>query len=180
MMKRQLWRSKEGLKGAPPVIFVFPQGGEQFTTRKAQLGVQRHPTTRGDGVLVQLAARAPPFLPYLNGRVLIPGHSCLSGRLIPNSPGSSVQQPPSTFSAQQMRPPNIAIWHFVSASSLFPQLLSSLTARCTLVSTCCQFVSVTAADLVLHVPLHRDPLLVRPLVIEVLVTVGLGKRSWFG
>ena len=79
-----------------------------------------------------------------------------------------------------MRPPNIAIWHFVSASSLFPQLLSSLTARCTLVSTCCQFVSVTAADLVLHVPLHRDPLLVRPLVIEVLVTVGLGKRSWFG
>ena len=38
-----------GLKGSPTVIFVFPQGGEQFTTRKAQLGVQRHPTTRGWG-----------------------------------------------------------------------------------------------------------------------------------
>ena len=42
-------RSKEGLKGAPTVIFVFPQGGEQFTTRKAHPGVQRHPTTRGWG-----------------------------------------------------------------------------------------------------------------------------------
>ena len=84
-------RAYGGLKGSPTVIFVFPQGGEQFTTRKAQLGVQRHPTTRGDVVLVQLAARVPPFLPYLNGRVLIPGHSCLSGRLIPNSPGSTVQ-----------------------------------------------------------------------------------------
>ena len=52
-----------GLKGSPTVIFVFPQGGEQFTTRKAQLGVQRHPTPRGDVVLVQLAARVPPFLP---------------------------------------------------------------------------------------------------------------------
>ena len=42
-------RSKEGLKGLPTVIFVFPQGGEQFTTRKAHPGVQRHPTTRGWG-----------------------------------------------------------------------------------------------------------------------------------
>ena len=60
-----------------------------------------------------------------------------------------------------MRPPNIAIWHFVSASSLFPQpLLSFLAARRrTLVSTCRQFVSVTAAllsVLVLDVLLADD------------------------
>ena len=78
-----------------------------------------------------------------------------------------------------MRPPNIAIWHFVSASSLFPQLLLSFLAarRRTLVSTCRQFVSVTAAVLSLLVLPHPDlPLAL--LVIEALVTVGLGKRSW--
>lgn len=72
--------------------------------------------------------------------------------------------------------------YFVSASSLFPQpLLSFLAARRrTLVSTCRQFVSVTAAVLTVLVLPHPDLPLARPLVIEVLVTVGLGKRSWFG
>ena len=95
-----------GLKGSPTVIFVFPQGGEQFTTRKAQLGVQRHPTTRGDVVLVQLAARVPPFLP------LSKWQSSDTWPFLPvRSPNSQLarQHCAVTFPAQQMRPPNIAI-----------------------------------------------------------------------
>ena len=173
-----------GLKGSPTVIFVFPQGGEQFTTRKAQLGVQRHPTTRGDGVLVQLAARVPPFLP------LSKWQSSDTWPFLPvRSPNSQLarQHCAVTFPAQQMRPPNIAICLPVFR---FCQLLIPTTAvfpHCTsyscfhMSSICqCHCTSSSLSVLVLHVLLHRDPLLARPLVIEALVTVGLGKRSWFG